>query len=265
MKKRADFVFVKGNIIAKSGFHQAKDFGCYSSPEFENMTENIKNGDLELTDHDFIMPYNFYYATGEVQAWGKYDNGGLSGILDPRKVISLFRDEICNLRKLNTLEVEDLLVDSLKRQLFIGTIGTMEFFHCYFSYSMILGNVKYFEKFCNKYSKKYKETETNKTLQDTFKFITRKILNTSNNHNLKTIKGFYRDIFDLELEDLSELKEYIFIRHRLVHQNGYPANDSDYIKVTSKDLDSLIYKVEKLINQIITSLDFDIEEWYLEM
>ena len=252
-----DIIFVKGNIIFKSGDHRVKELVPYATNTWEEKAEKIIDGDLIVTEENELMPYSIYGASGEISTYGNF----ISGMQSPSSVIRIFNEEIENLQKLKRQEISSELVFVLNRQIYIGVVGTMELFLCDFLYSMVLGNKKYYYRFCESSLRTFKLNEiSNKKwrIQDA---VHKTILET-NYHRIDEIKKIYRKILDIEFPSSEKLEKQILTRHRLVHRNGRQDKDYEYIKVDHNMIEELISEVKTLINHIVRTKSIEIENWF---
>ncbi len=61
-----DIVFVKGNIIGKSGNHQVKELIAWAGDDWKKIADKIIAGDLILSANNILKPYKIYCAAGEI-------------------------------------------------------------------------------------------------------------------------------------------------------------------------------------------------------
>ncbi|MDD2197082.1 MAG: hypothetical protein PHW91_07830 [Bacteroidales bacterium] len=252
-----DIIFVKGNLVFKSGDHRVKDLVAYATKTWEQKAETIIDNDLIVTDKNELMPYSIYCASGDICTYGNF----ISGMQRPIDVIRIFNEEIGNLQKLKRQEISSELEVVLNRQVYIGVVGTMELFLCDFLYCMVMGYKKYYRRFCENSSRtfKLKEISTKKwRIQDA---VGKSILET-NYHRINEIKKIYKKILDIEFPSSSKLEKQILTRHSLVHRNGFPSKDSEYIRVDSNMIEELITEVQTLINYIIRTRKMEIHSWF---
>lgn len=252
-----DIIFVKGNIIFKSGDHRVKELVAYANNTWEQRVEKIIDGDLIVTDKDELMPYSIYCASGDISTHGNF----ISGMQRPSDVIRIFYEEIENLQKLKKQEISSELVTVLNRQVYIGVVGAMELFLCDFLYCMVMGYKKYYHRFCENSSRtfKLKEISTKKwRIQDA---VIKSILET-NYHRIDEIKKIYKKILDIEFPSSDKLEKQILTRHSLVHRNGFPSKDSEYIRVDQNMIEELITEVQTFINHIIRTRRIEIDNWF---
>jgi hypothetical protein len=252
-----DIVFVKGNIIFKSGDHQVKDLIAFADRTWEYNAEKIIDGDLVITEKDDLMPYSIYCASGDISTYGNF----ICGMQNPSDVIRIFNEEIENLQKLKRQEVSSELVLVLNRQLYIGVVGAMELFLCDFLYSMVLGNRKYYHRYCEISSRTFKLKEISNKKWRIQNAVIKSILET-NYHRIDDIKKCYKKIIDVEFPSSEKLEKQILTRHSLVHRNGLPSKESEYIKVDNIMIEELISEVQILINHIVETKRTEIESWF---
>lgn len=252
-----DIIFVKGDIIFKSGDHQVRDLVAFASNQLEKKAEKIINGDLIITDKNELMSYSIYCASGDICTYGNF----ICVMQRPSDVVRIFNEELENLQKLRRQEMSSELIEVLNRQVYIGVVGIMELFLCDFLYCMVLGYRKYYHRFCENSSRtfKLKEISTKKwRIQDG---VIKSILET-NYHRIEEIKKIYTKILNIEFSASEKLEKQILTRHRLVHRNGYPSKDSEYIKVDNNMIEELIAEVQTLISHIVKTKKTEIENWF---
>lgn len=252
-----DIVYVKGNIIFKSGDHLLKELVAFAGEEWENIAEEIRDGDLTLTDENILMPYKIYCASKGIATYGNF----ISGMQRPDDVIRIYKEEISNLQKLRKEKISNKLVAVLNRQIYIGVVGTMELFLCDFLYSMVLGSRKYYNKFCENSSRSFKLKEISSKNWRIRDGVTRTIIET-NYHRIDEIKKTFKKILDLDFPPTEQLEKLILTRHSLVHRNGFPTKDSEYIRVNDAMIDELIVVVQTLVEHIIKVKETEIKEWF---
>jgi hypothetical protein len=51
----------------------------------------------------------------------------------------------------------------------------------------------------------------------------------------------------------------------MVHRNGFPSKESQYIKVDHSMIEELISEVQTLINHIVSTKRIEIEKWFSVM
>lgn len=252
-----DIIFVKGDIIFKSGDHQVKELVAFAPNQWEKKAERIINGDLIVTDKNELMSYSIYCASGDICTYGNF----ICGMQRPIEVVRIFNEELENLQKLERQEMSNELIEVLNRQVYIGVVGIMELFLCDFLYSMVLGYRKYYHKFCENSSRTFKLNEISTKKWRIQEGVIKSILET-NYHRIGEIKKIYKKILDIEFPNSEKLERQILTRHSLVHRNGYPSKESEYIKVDHNMIEELIAEVQTLINHIVKTRNTEIENWF---
>lgn len=251
-----DIIFVKGNIIFNSGDHLVKELLAYAD-EYEKIAEQIIEGDLIVTEDDDLEPYKIFCSSQDIIIYGNF----ISVMQRPDDVIRIYNDEINNLQKLREEKINSDLIPVLNRQIYIGVVGSMELFLCDFLFSMVLGSKDYYLRFCESSTKSFKLKEISTKSWRVLDGVIKAIIET-NYHRIDDVKTIYKKILDLDFPPSEKLKNQILTRHGLVHRNGWPSKKSEYVQVTDKMIDELIFEVQKLIDYIIKMKEKEINEWF---
>jgi len=241
-----NIIFVNGNIIFKSGDHQVKELISHASNKWKTIAKVEYHVDFEITNKDILKPYCIYCASKEITTYGN----NISGLQSPKDVIQIYREEINNLQRIRAQNLESDLIDALNRQIYIGVIGTMELFLCDFLYCMVLGTKKHYKKYLEKSNQTYTLSQITNSQWKTQKAVTDIILGT-NYHQIRIVKSIYENVLSIEFPKTDELEKLIKTRHNLVHRNGFPSKNSEYVKINENKLDKLFLVVNNLINFII--------------
>jgi hypothetical protein len=252
-----DIVFVEGNLIFKSGNHQVKELVAYANDKWRQIAEDIHEGDLIVSKDDILASYKIYCAASEVASYGNF----ISGMQRPQNVINIYRQEIENLKKLQTQTIDDELINVLYRQIYIGVVGSMELFLCDFLYSMVLGTRKYYKRFCEQASRPFQLKEVSSKQWSVQEAVKRTILET-NYHRINDVRNLYNRVIEIDIPKSKRLEELIMTRHSLVHRNGIPSDKSEYINVNDAMISELFFEVEILISTIINNKRAEIEDWF---
>ena len=251
-----DIVYVKGNIIAKSGYHKMKELIAFASDEWKEIAEIVIDQDLILTDKDKIMPYKIYCASEDISTYGNF----LSGLQSPNDTVKIFQKEIESLQKLRSQKILEELEDVMNRQVFIGVVSTLELFLCDFLESMVLGYKKYFKLFIeNSIIKVDLKEVSNEAWR--IQNVIESIIEGNNYHRIDDVKVTYEKVLGVKFPPIEKLQKLIRTRHSLVHRNGFRNEKTEYIKVTSEMIDELIYEVKDLVTLIIKSKQLEIKKW----
>lgn len=156
-------------------------------------------------------------------------------------------------------EVDRLSVLSkefLYRQLFAGTITSMEAFLSSTLIRAVLSSEENKRKFVEKYlpyrdeqisfSSIYQRMEKmDVTIQDTLRSLMY--------HNLGKIKPIYKDVLDIDLGDISEIMKAVQIRHDIVHRSGID-NDGNLHSISRDDVIKLVESVSSLMSRVSSNL-----------
>ena len=251
-------VFVEGDIIAYSGKHFAKEFVCLATDEYKEKAIEVINGNLELYEHNRIIPYYIYAARGGVASV----SATLGVVHSPRNVLNLYKEEIEKIKRLLNLEVPDDLRSTHNRHLFIGVIGTLELFLSEIISCLVLGEEQFYHNFIENTSYKISLKDIEEGGQMLDKAIY-KVIHNINAHKLKEIKDVFKNVFDVNIPNTSELGRYIEKRHDLVHRNGNSVDDRTlrYVDITDKILQDLILVVDTFVDHLMDALVLPIEKW----
>ena len=232
-------VFVEGNIIAYSGNHLAKGLVCLATDKYKEKAVEVINGDLELYEHNRIIPFYTYAARGGVTSLGH----NLGVVHSPSNVLNLYKEEIEKIKRLLNLVVPEDLRPTHNRHLFIGVIGTLELFLSEMISCLVLGEEQFYHNFIENTSYKI-------SLKDI-------------EEELKEIKDVFKNVFDVNIPNTTELGRYIEKRHDLVHRNGNRVDDRTlrYVDITDRILQDLILVVDTFVDHLMDALVLPIEKW----
>ena len=156
-------------------------------------------------------------------------------------------------------EVDRLSVLSkefLYRQLFAGTITSMEAFLSSTLIRAVLSSEENKRKFVEKYlpyreekilfSDIYQRMENmDATIQETLRSLMY--------HNLGKIKPIYKDVLDIDLGDIRDIMKAVQIRHDIVHRSGKD-NDGNLHSISRDDVIKLVETVSSLMSRVSSKL-----------
>lgn len=169
-----------------------------------------------------------------------------------------FYDEIANLESLLTLDVPTTeLKNILYRQIFISIIGTLE---TYLSSAFINrtfdseDNLKRF--ICSHPEFKNQKFEIREIFDkyDEIETIAQKVMLDTIYHNLPIVRNMYKDTFNIDFPNFSEIYKAVLIRHDLVHRNGF-TKDGQQVEITKEDINQLINDVKGFVRKLVTELE----------
>jgi hypothetical protein len=247
-----------------------------SIPQPDYMADNSRESQTE-EDHELSCPncafdYNIYlyssfgggngdipelpddYVIDVVEIEEPYDEEQYEAIVSNTKFFETFITEISNIRKLNehNFEINSSMEESLRRQIFVGVIATMETYLSDAFINTTLSSLSYKEKFVKSF-KDFKDKSF--PLSDLFEKyndidnICKKALLDVMFHNLAKVKGMYSDTLNVDLGNISEAAKAIQIRHHLVHRNGKDKDGKHFI-VTKEVVSSLLDNIEEFISKV---------------
>lgn len=162
--------------------------------------------------------------------------------------ISTVLDEVDNLSVLSK--------EFLYRQLFAGTITSMEAFLSSTLIRAVLSSDENKRKFVEKYlpyreehisfSSIYQRMENmDATIQETLRGLMY--------HNLGKIKPIYKDVLDIDLGDISDIMKAVQIRHDIVHRSGKD-NEGNLHPISREDVIKLVETVSSLMSRVSSGL-----------
>lgn len=156
-------------------------------------------------------------------------------------------------------EIEPLSKDTkefLYRQLFAGTITSMEAFLSSTLIKEVLSSDKNKRRFVEgylpyqeekiPYSDIYKKMDTvDEVIQDTLRDLMY--------HNLGKIKPIYKDVLDIDLGDIKKIMKAVQIRHDIVHRSGKDKDGNLHI-IHKEDIINLVENVSSLMSLVSSKL-----------
>ncbi|PTQ92127.1 hypothetical protein C8P68_1142 [Mucilaginibacter yixingensis] len=165
-----------------------------------------------------------------------------------------FVGEISDLRALNALNAgSDSTNLILKRQVFIGLMGSMETYLSDTFIKLTRSNAAFLQNFVRTYPEFSKRTftlnelfEKHAVIAETAKTVMLEIIY----HNLVTVKQMYIATFGIEFPDLQRPLALVRTRHDLVHRNGKTKEgvvvqlDEIIVNQAIKEIESFIYAIE---------------------
>jgi len=164
-----------------------------------------------------------------------------------------FKNEIENLKRLNNIKLDDdSLENTLKRQLYIGIITSMETYLSDAFINTTLGSKNFTRKFVETF-KEFKEKpiklselfEYHNEIEITCKKHMLKVIY----HNIPKVKIMYKETLEVDLGDIEALCKAVSIRHDLVHRSGKTKEGKENV-IDSDKINDLILEVETFINRV---------------
>ncbi len=249
---------VKGNIIAESGIHFARNWVALAPESVTDDVVKIKNGDLILTDENSSISYYEYWATGGISALG-YNQICL---VSPSSILSLYQGEIERIQRLEEMNVPDHLQSTHLRHLYIAVIGALELFLTELLSCLVLGDNSFFCAFIKNSKIKIRLNQ----IEDVSKNMVRTvhdIIHDMNSHRLDVIKETYCSLFSIDFPPIDKMGKIIKIRHDFVHRNGYTKQDTsiNFVKISNDELDTAINVTNEFVYSLYERLEDAIKQW----
>ena len=64
----------------------------------------------------------------------------------------------------------------------------------------------------------------------------------------------YRDTFNINFSNFSEIYQAVLVRHNLVHRNGF-TKEGDQVIINKKEINQLISNVKSFVRKLVTELE----------
>jgi hypothetical protein len=175
----------------------------------------------------------------------------------PEANLEVFLSELKSLSRLNDVKLEsNPLTSILKRQIYIGIVGSMETYLSDTFIDLVYSDHKYLRKFVETYpefSKRKFEMkdvfETYSTLGDTARNVMLDVIY----HDLVKVREMYVKTFDIEFPILREPIKCVKIRHDLVHRNG-KTKGQRFITINKDSITEALDIVKKFVNELAVKI-----------
>lgn len=178
-------------------------------------------------------------------------------IIANKQTLLQFQEEVENLRLLNELELENKSLEViLKRQIFIGVIGTLETFLSDTFFNLTMDNDKYFRNFVETYPEFEKRKFELRHLfleQERIKETAKKEMLDIIYHDLRKVSNMYAKTFKITFPKIAPLMKSILTRHDLVHRSGKTKDGMDVV-IDKATITELIEKVNVFVLEIAKEL-----------
>lgn len=245
-------VFVKGNIIADSGYHLAKNFECLARIEDKDSADIVIEGDIHLNEENTLIPYYFYKASAGITA----TDGDIGCFTNPYLLREELSEELEKIVLLSKKDYKSELQQIELKSLFGSVFGCFEAFITMFLTNMILGDKDYYERFLLYINAaNYKE-------KNVIEKIVREI-NNFTSHNLKNVKNIFENIFEIDFPDYTYLKDFIKRRHDIIHRSGRKivGNHVEKIYLTCNEIDDLVTQCNNFVDKLMVAMGKPIRKW----
>lgn len=183
----------------------------------------------------------------------EYYEEQIDTIIHSLNFINQFNKELNNLKQLNEVDLgNDGLQETLRRQIFSGTIACLENYLSTTLIQEVLNNENNFKQFVKTFrdikNRKFDLSEIYDKL-DRIKDIAKKELVDVIYHDLPKVKGMYNDTLGIDFPDIGDLMTAIKTRHDMVHRNG-KNKEGEKIEITKDLVIDVIAKVESFVTEL---------------
>lgn len=264
-KKLAGILGISYEELSEIGFeietNESKDGLLYNYiiefPDDSNPEILDKINGLEDRKSVWLQPW-------ELDEEEHYYDDQYEAILQNQQFYDSFETEIQNHKKLNDLEIgEPNLQQILRRQVYIGVIGTLENFLSETFIKLTANDEDYFKNFVKSHpyfrQRKFELREIfdqNKKLKDTAK----KVMLDTIYHDLLKVREMYRATFKIDFPEIKDVFKYVHTRHDLVHRNGKTKED-EKVLLSKEIVDEVIQKTKDFAEELAITLDLKNIEW----
>lgn len=164
-----------------------------------------------------------------------------------------FQNEIENLKELNDIRIEKPTLDrTLRRQIFVGVIASMETYLSDAFINTTLNSKKLTKKFVSTFHEfKDRPISLNELYDyhEKIETICKQAMLDVIYHNLPKVKGMYKDTLGIDIGNIGTPYKAVLIRHDLVHRNGKTKEGNEVI-IDKISIDNLINDIKTFIEQI---------------
>lgn len=216
-----------------------------NAPEITEKILDLNGDSVELPDYIFETDdedwYDYEYVSGK----------------DPEENLKVFLEELDNLARLNKMVVKDRkMTIILKRQIFIGIIGSMETYLSDTFIGLVSSNVTYLERFVSshpEFSKRKFELKEVFTVFENIEKTARNIMLEIIYHDLAKVREMYRKTFEMDFPSIRDSYKCIMVRHDLVHRNGRTKNRQP-ITLTEKNNSQTLQIIRHFVEDLAETI-----------
>lgn len=216
-----------------------------NAPEITEKILDLNGDSVELPDYIFETDdedwYDYEYVSGK----------------DPEENLKVFLEELDNLARLNKMVVKDRkMTIILKRQIFIGIIGSMETYLSDTFIGLVSSNVTYLERFVSshpEFSKRKFELKEVFTVFENIEKTARNIMLEIIYHDLAKVREMYRKTFEMDFPSIRDSYKCIMVRHDLVHRNGRTKNRQP-ITLTEKNISQTLQIIRHFVEDLAETI-----------
>lgn len=260
-KKLADILGITFDELSEIGYkvetNESKDGLLYNYiiefPDDSNPDILDKINGLEDRKRVWLQPWELYEEED-------YYDEQYEAILQNHQFYNSFESEIQSLKKLNDIEINDpSLQQILRRQVYIGVIGTLETFLSETFINLTANNEDYFKNFVKSHpdfrQRKFELREIfeqNEKLKDTAK----KVMLDTIYHDLPKVREMYRSTFEIDFPDIKDVFQYVHTRHDLVHRNG-KTKENKIVTLNKEIVNEVILKTKDFAEKLAEKLNLN--------
>jgi hypothetical protein len=192
----------------------------------------ILGGDGNITE----LPVNHFVEVFEIPE--PYYQEQYEAISSNTQSFQTFEREIEGLKELNQILIPKPSTDkSLRRQIYIGVIASMEIYLSDAFINTTLNSVEFTKMFVSTFhefkSKSFFLSDIFKHHDEIEKTCRQAMLDVIY-HNLPKVKGMYKDTLNIDIGNIANAYKAVLNRHDLVHRNGKTKEGNQVI--VSKDI-----------------------------
>lgn len=211
-----------------------------------------KNNQVWFNPNDFEDDFDEYDRYDEYDYEEQYET-----IISNKHYYDNFQKEIKNLKELNRIEIDNVLLPILKRQLYVSAIGTLETFLSETFINQIDENKEYYKNFIETFPPFKDQVFSLRNILRQYERLektVRKAMLEVIYHNLDKVQNMYKATFKIDFPEIGELSKAVAIRHDLVHRNGKTKNGIE-VEIDKARIDELIENISQFVETISISLN----------
>jgi|26BtaG_2_1085354.scaffolds.fasta_scaffold00606_2 hypothetical protein len=223
----------------------------------------VRLNDGEIKIHGVDESTISYEQILDENVFKDYMDEQIDAIVNNVDYIKQFKKEIENLRKLNSVKLDNIdLQKILQKQIFSGSITCLEDYLSSTLIKEVLSNENNFKNFVYTYENfKKRKFELNEIyselnlLEDTIKKELLDIIY----HDLRKVRGIYQDSLKIKFPEIRDLMSIITKRHDIVHRNGKDKNGK-IIEISEEIVEDVLNKVSFFIGQLEDNIELKMIE-----
>lgn len=255
--------YIDGNLIAKTGFHIARNFVAFMPIPEDVPSEDIIHGDLLLSKDNILEPFYTYCTTKGITCFGcRGQEGALCWLKRPQDAIKEAINALIDIENILSIEItDDSSKELLNKQCCISAITAFESFMYSFLTSMIIGKLKYFNRYIDCRSIKADLKTINHGDFNIYKAVIDDV-EMINLHHVDQLFSLFRKVFNVNLPLSNDLAVCIQNRNSLAHHNVFVENHSIIDLNNSQRMAvNAIETVRTIVGYIQDKMRYEVDEW----